>query len=137
MPMIELNYLAVLAAAAASFVFGAIFYGVMAKPWMAAIGRTEDEVKAGASPVIYVITAICQIVLAFMLAAIMAHFGPDAITVKNGILSALLLWAGFVATTMIVNHRFQGQPWALTVIDGAHWLGGMVIQGVVIGLIGA
>ena len=136
MPFAELNYIAILAAAAASFAAGAVYYGVLGKRWMAALGKTEEEVKAGMNPAIYGVAAVCQLVLAFMLAAILAHFSPDALTVGNALVSALLLWLGFVMTTMTVNHRFQGQPWSLTLIDGGHWLVGMLLQGVVLASIG-
>ena len=42
---------------------------------------------------------------------------------KNGMISALFIWAGFVMTSLIVNHQFQMQKRALTLIDGGHWLG--------------
>ncbi|MBM3524115.1 MAG: DUF1761 domain-containing protein, partial [Alphaproteobacteria bacterium] len=35
-----------------------------------------------------------------------------------------------------VNHGFQGVKRALTVIDGGHWLGVLLIQGVIIGWMG-
>ena len=38
-----------------------------------------------------------------------------------------------VMTTQIVNHRFQGLSWNLTLIDGGHWLGVLLVQGIVIG----
>jgi hypothetical protein len=37
---------------------------------------------------------------------------------------------------MIINHRYQGQKWSLTIIDGGYLLGVLLLQGVVIGLFG-
>jgi len=48
----------------------------------------------------------------------------------------LFVWAGFIAAPMIVNHRFQGSPWMLTLIDAGHWLGVLIVMGLVIGLFG-
>ena len=37
---------------------------------------------------------------------------------------------------MLVNHRFQGQGWKLTLIDAGHWLGVLLVMGAVLGLFG-
>lgn len=130
------NLLAVVAAAAASFIFGGIWYGGLSKQWLAAIGKTEAEIKsAGRSlPVLFLITILAQIVMAGVLAGILGHFGQ--VTVKSGMITAALLWLGFVATTLIVNHGYQGSRWSLTAIDGGHWLGVLLIQGAVLGAFG-
>ncbi|NIA70675.1 DUF1761 domain-containing protein [Pelagibius litoralis] len=131
-----INYLAVVAAMVASYVFGSVYYMSLAKPWMAALGKTEEEVKAGAGPSVYVITAIAQLVMAFMLAGIMGHLGSVGMGAAGGLTTAFFVWLGFVATTLVVNHGFQGAKRSLTVIDGAHWLGVLLVQGLVIGLFG-
>jgi len=118
---IGMNYPAVLAAAVAGFAFGAVWYMTLARPWMAALGKSEAEIKAGASSVVYVVTAIAQLVMAYFLA---------------GLTTAFFVWFAFVLTTMAVNHGFQGAKRMLTLIDGLHWLGVLLIQGLVIGLFG-
>ena len=55
---------------------------------------------------------------------------------KNGIISGLILWAGFVATTIFVNNAYPGRKYSLSLIDSIHWLGVVVIQGAVIGTFG-
>lgn len=131
-----MNYLAVLVAGVAGFAFGALYYTALAKPWMAAIGKTEEEIKANMSPVPYVIAGIAQLVIAFMLAGVIGHLGTDMTTVRNGLITAFFIWLGFVVTTMAVNHAFQGAKRSLTVIDSGHWLGVLLVQGLVIGLFG-
>jgi hypothetical protein len=54
----------------------------------------------------------------------------------RGITTAFFVWLPFVLGTMIVNHRFQGSSWSLTLIDGGHWLGVFLVMGIVIGLVG-
>ena len=39
-------------------------------------------------------------------------------------------------TSMIMNHRYEGMKWSLTLIDSLHVLGVLVIHGIVIGLFG-
>lgn len=126
-----INYVTVLAAAVAGFIFGSVWYGVLSKQWLAAVG-TGGPFKP--SIPVFVVTFVCQFVMALMLAGVVWHLGD--VTVARAMISAGFLWVGFVITTMIVNHRFQGAKWSLTVIDGLHWLGVLLVMGVVIGLIG-
>jgi hypothetical protein len=58
------------------------------------------------------------------------------ITVRSGLISAAFAWLGFVITTMSVNYAFGGRMPMLTVIDGGHWLGVLLIMGAVIGAFG-
>lgn len=133
-----INYLAVIAAAIVGFAFGAVYYMTLSKPWLAAVGKTEAEIKGGdkASPRPFIIAALAQFVMAFMLAGLMGHLGEVGIGPLHGVISGAFVWAGFVMTTMAVNHGFQGARLSLTVIDGGHWLGVLLLQGLVIGLIG-
>ncbi len=87
------------------------------------------------NPVIYLFAFACQLFMAFMLAGVVGHIGE--VTVVRAMISAAFLWAGFVMTTMMINHRFQSAKWSLTVIDGAHWLGVLLIMGFVLGLMGS
>lgn len=130
------NYLAIVAAVVVSFVFGGVWYGMLSRPWLAALGKTEDEVKGTGMLVPMVITVIAELVMAWVLAGLIGHLGPGQVTVRNGIVSGAFCWLGFVVTTLAVNHAYQGEKRALTVIDGGHWLGVLLIQGAVIGLMG-
>ena len=131
-----MNYLAVVVAAVASFLFGGLWYGMLSRQWLAAIGKTEEEIKASGSMVPMVIAAIAQLVMAFVLAGVIGHLGPGQVTVKNGIISGLFVWAGFIATTISVNYSFQMEKRSLLAIDIGHWFFVIVIQGAVIGLMG-
>lgn len=54
----------------------------------------------------------------------------------GGIISALLLWSGFVLTTVTVNQSFQGRPGSVIAIDASHWLVVMVAIGGILGAFG-
>lgn len=131
-----INYLAVVIAALASFGFGGVYYMALSKPWMASLGKSQDEMKPGSSKTPFVVAVIAELIMAWVLAGAVGHLGPGQVTLRNGTISALILWAGFVLTTMAVNHAYQGAKKAQTFIDGGHWLGVMLIQGLVIGLFG-
>jgi len=135
----NLNWLAIGISTLVSMGIGAAWYGGLAKPWIAANGFNDHQIKsveANDTPIIYVIAAICHLVMAVILSGVIFHAGGGDITLGDGLLTAFLLWIGFVVTTMCVNHRFQFKPWALTVIDSGHYLAVMLAQGAIIGWFG-
>ena len=137
--MPPINYVAIIAAAVASWLAGAVWYGVLGKQWLAALGWTEADVRGpdgkGRMPMgPMILSFIAALVMAFMLSGLMGHVGP--ISIRSGIISAALVWVGFVITTIAVNNAFQKRRAMLTVIDGGHWLLALIAQGAVLGAFG-
>jgi hypothetical protein len=124
-----ISYAAVAIAAVLAFVFGSVYYGVLSKPWQRA-GRI-DPVNARPGPALLAVTLVCEVVAAFVLAAFMQGLGQTGI--GGGLTVAFFAWLGFVVSSMAMNHRYQGFGWDLTIIDGGHWLGALLIMGAVIG----
>ena len=131
-----ISYLAVIAAAAAAWLFGAAYYTALARPWLAASGwRSKEEMLAASggkvSPLPFAISFVAELIMAYFLAGLIAHLGP--VTVANGVTTGFFAWLAFVATTIAVNHRYMMKPWSLTLIDAGHWLGVLLVMGAVIG----
>ena len=131
-----LSYLAVLFAGAAGFAFGAAYYMTLGKHWMLALGKTKEDIERNKSPLPFIIAAVAQLVMAYILAGAIGHLGDNAVTVPNGLITGLFMWVGFVLTTVSVNYAFQGAKPMLTVIDAGHWLGVLLVQGLIIGWVG-
>jgi ribosomal protein L3 len=74
--------------------------------------------------------------MAWVLAGMIGHLGPGQVTLRNGIISGLFAWLGFVATTLAVNNAYGRRTVNLTVIDAGHWLAVLLVQGAVIGAFG-
>ncbi len=127
-----INYLAILIAAAAAFAWGAAYYMTLSKQWLAAVGRVEPN----KSPTPFVISFVALLVMAWVLAGTLGHLGQGQVTLKNGIISGVFVWLGFVSTTIFVNNAYPGRKYALSILDSIHWLGVLVIQGAVIGALG-
>jgi len=131
-----MNYLAIVIAAVAAWLFGAGWYMALGKPWMAALGTTPEKMeelrrRPGAFlPFVYAFVA--ELVMAWILAGLLGHIG--ALTVRGGIISAAFCWLGFVMPTMAVNNIFAGRDARLLLIDGGHWL--LVLMGAIIGGMG-
>lgn len=135
----QVNYVAVMLAAAASFLFGGIWYGILSQQWMEAAGITIDDVRPGNGPVLapYIKAYIAELVMAFILAGVMGTLAAKGgITVWQGMVTGTLMWLGFILSSLVVNHAFQGARNALTFIDAGHWLGVVLVQGAVLGWLG-
>jgi hypothetical protein len=131
-----MNWLAILIATVAGFAFGAAYYMSLSKPWLAAIGKTKEQIAAEGkgSPLPFIISIVALAVMAVVLAGTVGHLGQ--LNLKGGVITALSMWVGFVITTMAVNNAFGQRKASLTIIDGIHWLGVLVIQGAIIGAFG-
>jgi hypothetical protein len=131
-----INYLAVVLAAVASFFVGWPWYMTFGKPWARAVGKDPDNPpKPQAVP--FIVLGVSLLVMAWVLAGVIGHLGQGQVTLRNGVISALFVWLGFVVTTMAVNYAFQGRNAVLTLIDGGHFLVVLVVMGAIIGWFGA
>lgn len=134
----NVSYLAVLVAATVSFVFGGIWYNIFAKQWLEAVGRPTSPTQEKGGIGFYLLAFGAQLIMAWMLAGVLLHLSQGGMTLglRSGIIAALFMWFGFVMTTMVVNYNFHGARQALTLIDGGHWLGVLVLQGAILGMWG-
>jgi uncharacterized protein DUF1761 len=141
MHFLNVNILAIAAAAVASWTFGAIYYGVLGKAWIAALGETMETLKAKnagksglAKAAPFILSFIAELIMAYVLYGLLVHIGIW--TMRAGIMSGVICWAGFILTTVAVNNAYPGRKVALTVIDAGHWLGVLAIIGAMLGWIG-
>jgi hypothetical protein len=137
----NVNMPAIAAAAVVAWTFGAIYYGVFGKAWIAALGETKETLKtknAGKGKVAmimpFVLSFIAELIMAYVLYGLLVHIGP--FSARAGIISGVICWCGFVVTTIAVNNAYPGRKVVLTVIDSGHWLGVLVIMGAMLGWIG-
>lgn len=128
----NINFIGVIVAAVAGMIAGAVWYGAWANPWMKAVGYTEPPKQ---EPKIYIVALIAQFIIAITLAILFSHF--SSVSLSQGVMSAFFLWLGFCLAPMAVNHRFQDKGWDLTMIDGGYWLVVFLLQGAIIGWMGA
>lgn len=133
-----MNILAIAVAAVAGFAFGSVYYMALSARWLEAVEKTREQLMPSGKPKPgpFIVSAVALVVMAWVLAGTLGHLGPGQVTLKNGIISALFIWVGFVATTLAVNNGYAGRRISLTVIDGLHWLSVLVIQGAIIGAFG-
>jgi len=141
MGFLSVNWLSILIAAVAAWLFGGAYYTALSKPWLEAQGKTleqckaEQEAKSGAAKAApFILVFIGEIIIAWALYGILVHM--NAFTLRGGIISAVLCWFGFVVTTLTSNYAFHGRRTMLSVIDSVAWLGAFVIIGAIVGWMG-
>src|SRR3977135_4491143 len=113
-----MNYLAILIATIAGFAFGAAYYMSLSRPWLAAVGTTKQELsaKGKGSLIPFIVSIVALAIMAWILAGGIGHLGPGQVTLKNGIVSALFMWLGFVITTLAVKYSFSQRRPILTLL---------------------
>ncbi|WP_166417803.1 DUF1761 domain-containing protein [Cochlodiniinecator piscidefendens] len=126
-----MQLIAVFVSAIAAYAFGSIWYMRLAKPWMAAAGVSEEDMK-NKSPAPFIISFVATVVVAGMMRHIFNLAGIDE--VAKGLTSGLGLGL-FIATPWIVtNYGFAGRPLKLMLIDGGYATIGCAIMGLVLTL---
>jgi len=136
-----LNHLVIVLAAAAGWIVGAVWYGALANQWVSALGKNMEQFKqeqaalrgTAASYLPFVLVFIANLLMAWVLAWLLSHFGPGQATVKNGVMIGFFVWLGFVVTTVTANNAFAGRRYKLTAIDAGHWLAVLIVIGAIIG----
>ena len=127
--------IAILAAAVAGWLFGAVWYTVLGRVWQTALGgdpdACKDQKKMPLTPML--VSFLAALVMSAVLYQLLINLG--VMGVQNGAVAGLTVGIGFVATSVLVNNMFQGKKLMVTIIDSAHWVLALVIEGVVISLL--
>jgi hypothetical protein len=141
MAFVTVNWLSIVIAAVAAWLFGGVYYSSTSRFWLVAQGKTmeqcqaEQASKSGVEKFApFVVVFIAEIIIGWALYGILVHM--NAFTLRGGLISAALIWFGFVLTTMATNNAFAGRKASLTVIDGIAWLGAFLIIGAIVGWMG-
>jgi hypothetical protein len=115
------NWLAIIAAAAAGFIVGGIWYGpVMGKKWMGAAGLTEEQVKAGNMRLIFGTTFVLSLVASTTLAHLLTYFPGMGLCTVMMISVGIAL--GFIIPAIGTNYLFSQKSRTLFLIDATYWL---------------
>jgi len=127
-----MDIVSVIVAAAAAFIWGAIWYTINGSRWAAAIGKTQEEIKADKNPMPYIIAGLVALVTAGMMRHIFYMAGIA--NFQEGIIAGLGTGAFIAAPYVIIHYSFGGRPKALWWIDGLHTT---IAVGIIGGVLGA
>jgi Protein of unknown function (DUF1761) len=128
----KLNYPAILVAGIVYWCIQACWYTLLGQQWLAAIGKSmADMQQGGNSPVPYIGSLICDIVIAWALAWVLTRTGRT--TALAGAVTGAALSIGFIATTLMTEYLFEQRPRALFYINAGCALIGMAVAGAIVG----
>ena len=130
-----MEFLNVIAAAVASWMFGAVWYMTLAKPWMAVSGVEVGENGKPANdgdPIPYILSALCMVLVAGMMRHMLGMAGIAS--VGKSALVGLGIGLFFISPWIMINNAYTGRPFKLTVIDGGYAVFGCAIIGIVLAL---
>jgi len=126
------NYVAVLVAAIAYWLLGALWFAVLfSRPWMALENITAEQ-ASGVNPIApYIISFILNLVIAFVLAQLCAW--RNANTAARGAALGILIWIGFVGPITYSTYMYEMRPKQLFAINEFYPLVGLCLMGAILG----
>ena len=123
-PVVAINYLAVLVSAIVGYGVGMLWYSVLfGKPWAELMGfdkkKMEEMKKAGMART-YAGGFVATLVMSYVLAHIVKF--AQAATITDAVMAGFWTWLGFIATVMLGTVLWEGKPVKLYLINVFHYL---------------
>ncbi len=157
----EFNYLAILVAAIVPMVLGFLWYNpvLFGNAWMRESGMTEEKMKGGNMGVIFGVSFLLSILLAFFTQTVSIHqfgalgmiggdpalegilpsyqafmddYGTAFRTFKHGALHGLLMGLFIVFPIMATNGLFERKSWKHILINVGYWTVTLVIMNAIV-----
>ncbi len=155
----ELNFLAIFVAAIVPIVLGFVWYNpkTFGTAWAREAEMTEEKMKSGNMPVIFIVSLIFSFLLAFSVQmltihqfgalgmiggdptlaqpsydAFMADYGSAFRTFKHGALHGLLAGVFMFTPVIAINAMFERKGWKYILINGMYWTLSLVIMGAIV-----
>jgi len=126
-----INYIALVVAAIARFLFGWLWYSplLFGKAWMALTNCNPDEMKRR-MPVLAPTDLISNFVMAFVLVHAVHYAG--AANWGQGAAVGFFNWLGFIATVTLMSTLYEKRPAKLFWINNGFQLISLLIMGAII-----
>lgn len=135
MPIVVINYLAVLVAAVVSMALGAFWYSPagFGKQWATLMGWNEATLRSkmkGKPTKEYAIAFVGSLVMAYVLAHFVGY--AQATTLAEGLQAGFWTWLGFVATVTLSSVLWEGRPWKLYLLNNGYQLVNLLFMGAIL-----
>lgn len=126
----NVNWIAVLAAMAASMVWSFVWYSksLVGGPWMKAVGVKEKDIEKAYMTSIMPVVVILSFVSAFMLALLLQNVQGWV----DGLVDGAVIGAGVAASQVLVLYAFALRPRNLMWIDGVWVVANFALMGLVL-----
>lgn len=126
-----INWLAVVAAAVASFLIGGLWYGpALGKAWMRASGIDAAKAAQARMGMVFGVSMLLQLVAASVLALFIGADGTAGFAIGASA-SVGLFW---VAPALGVIYLFEQRPFAHWAINAGYQIVAFTVMGIILGL---
>jgi hypothetical protein len=136
-----MNYVSVVVAAVASYVFGALWHGpLFGKKWMELEGFTKESMKEASmkpgamKPMVAMVWGFVNtLIFAWGLAYVLGASGI-AFDLAGALVMALIIWIAFISTTLAAGFLWEGKSRKLFSFNLIYQLFSIVIMTLVLAL---
>lgn len=125
---VHINYLAVIAAAIASYIIAMIWYAaIFGKVWSRLTGITEMK----PAPMNIVLVFVGSLVMSYVLCHSIAfgNYYVGTSGVGGGLMGGFFSWLGFIAPVTLSTKLYEKKPWGLWLLDNGFWLISLLVMG--------
>ncbi len=132
MKSLQINYLAVLAAAITTFIVGAAWYTAFSEAWMKFAGLTEEAVQkseAGGTP--YIISFITYLLAAYAMAVIFKSMNIR--NLQTGLMTGALIGAFLVGGNIFTNNGYEMKSVNLSILNAGFSAVSCSVMGAILG----
>lgn len=132
MEAMNLNWMAIVAAALANFVIGGLWYSpaLFGKVWQRANGFSDADLKKGSPAVIFGLSFVFCLIMAANLAAFVS--GPET-TLSFAILAGIAAGLGWAALGLCVVALFERRPASYMLVNGGYLTVSFAVMGAILG----
>ena len=125
-----LDWTGIAIATVLAFVLGGLWYGpLFGSAWMAAIGKTADEIEPTPGP--FVLSFFTALLTCIVVAALVRALGVSGL--GGGAMLGGITGVGFIATAMASDNAFCGWGAKLYVIQAGYRVTYAILMGAVLG----
>ena len=131
---VSVDWLAIVVASVASFIFGWIWYGpLFGKIWLKGSGMSGKEMKKhkGGMGGKMIWSFVGTLVMSYVLSNVIVWAGVSGFN-DVAMLGAWLGIGFFAATTLLGEVLWKGRPWKFFLLNSVYWILNLIIVGAVI-----
>lgn len=125
---------AIVLAAVAHFLLGALWFTALSDTWLHAIGKTREELlRTGSAGLAYSVAFICNLLIAYGIYRV--NVWGDQRTAASGALTGLLLGACLVAAAIVTEFVFEARSLQAMAVIAGYPVVGMTMMGAIVGAV--
>ena len=131
MPNVTVDWTGVIVATVVAMVIGGVWYGpLFQKAWMGYLGKTKEELSGNAG-IGYLVAALGSFISAIVMTYVVQWATAEGF--GEGALVGIVMWAGFIISTMVTGSIFENRPYGLLMINSGNSLVTFLVVGGIVG----